>query len=117
MTNESMTQRLVAAYEAIGRECNMPVSAVGSAFYDVYTNHPEIELYNEDLSHPAVAGSYLAALCHYATVFGKSPIGISYTSSVTEPDTVRILQEAAHKAIFGGSIVKPEYQTSSEEIN
>lgn len=53
------------------------VSAVGPAFLDVYTNHPEINLYNADNSHPSVAGSYLAALCHYAAIYGLSPLGLA----------------------------------------
>lgn len=115
-TPEQMTQMLAAAYEAIGDECGLTVSPVGSAFFDVYTNHPAINLYDPDLTHPSYAGSYLAALCHYAVIYGKSPIGVSYTYGVANAEEAKILQKAAHKAVFGESIVKEEYKTSSEGV-
>ena len=34
---------------------------------------PEIGLYDPDKSHPSYAGSCVAALCHYKTVFGEMP--------------------------------------------
>ncbi len=115
LTNETMTKKVAAAYEAIGRELDIPVSKAGSAFYDVYVNHPEIELYNADMLHPSPEGSYLAALCHYATVYGKSPVGVQYTYRL-KPETAKILQEAAHRTVFGSSIVTKEYEISSEGI-
>jgi hypothetical protein len=68
---------------------------------DVYTNHPEIELYHEDKTHPSAAGTYLAALCHYAKLYRKSPIGVSYRFGVENEEEALILQKAAHKAVFG----------------
>ncbi len=109
LTNETMTQKLAAAYEAIGEKLGLPVSPAGSAFYDITVNHPEIELYLNDKTHASEMGSYLAALCHYATLYGLSPIGVSYRMDLDEA-TAKILQEAAHKAVFGGSIVKDEYR-------
>ena len=111
-TNRTMTQKLAAAYEAIADEMGYGVSAVGSAFYDVYTNHPEIELYADDKSHTSVAGSYLAALCHYAKLYGLSPVGVKFAADL-DANTAKILQEAAHNAIFGDSIVEDEFRTSS----
>ena len=113
LTHESMTMKLAASYEAIAEECGMFLSPVGSAFYDVAKNHPEINLYNSDYSHPSPAGSYLAALCHYATVYGKSPVGVSYVCGVNTLEAAEILQQAAHKAVFGESIVTDEYRCSS----
>ena len=112
-TNETMTYKIGAAYEAIAAELESALSPAGSAFYDVYTNHPEIELYNDDKSHPSPAGSYLAALCHYATVYGKSPIGVSFVSRGISAEEALILQTAAHKAVFGGSIIPESYRQTS----
>ena len=44
-------------------------------------------------------GSYLAALCHYAVVFKKSPVGLSYDGGISDKEIVRILQETAEKAV------------------
>ncbi|MBE6536994.1 MAG: hypothetical protein E7673_03470 [Ruminococcaceae bacterium] len=115
-TPESMARFVAAAYEAIAAETGYTLSPVGSAFFDVYTNHPEIELYDPDLTHPSPTGSYLVALCHYATLFGRSPIGVKYTAGL-DAETALILQTAAYNAIYGESIVTDEYKTSSEGIH
>lgn len=112
-TNETMTYKIGAAYEAIAAELGAALSPAGSAFYDVYTNHPEIGLYQNDGSHPVLAGSYLAALCHYATVYGKSPIGVSFVPNGISAEVALILQTAAHRAVFGGSIIPESYRTTS----
>mgnify|MGYP002518074687 CR=1 FL=1 len=39
--------------------------------------HPEIELYDPDLTHPSYAGSCLAAMTHYRTLFGQVPADLS----------------------------------------
>ena len=104
-TNESMTKLLAGAYEAIAHECGLALSPAGTAFYDVYTHHPEIELYTEDGSHPSDIGTYLVALCHFATVYQISPVGLSYTGPVKDAETLRVLQRAAHDAVFGPSIL------------
>ncbi len=116
LDTDSMARTVAAAYEAIARETGYTNSPAGSAFLDVYTNHPEIELYDPDLTHPSATGSYLVALCHYATLFGRSPIGVEYTDGI-DADTALILQTAAHNAVFGESIVTDEYKTSSEGIH
>ena len=116
LNTDSMARTVAAAYEAIARETGYTNSPAGSAFLDVYTNHPEIELYDPDLTHPSATGSYLVALCHYATLFGRSPIGVEYTYGI-DADTALILQTAAHNAVFGESIVTDEYKTSSEGIH
>ena len=60
-TNESMTNLLSKSYEYIGNELNIKVANVGNAFYKIYTNEADIDLYDEDMSHPSYSGSFLAA--------------------------------------------------------
>lgn len=72
-TNSGMTQGLREAYSRAAEQLDAEVSNVGLCFYRVLSGHPEIELYNPDLSHPSYAGSCLAALCHYHTLFGEFP--------------------------------------------
>ena len=56
-TNPDMTQGLREAYARAAKQVNAEVSNVGLCFYRVLSEHPEIELYNPDLSHPANTGS------------------------------------------------------------
>ena len=57
-----MTQKLIASYGAIAEELSIDVSHVGTAFYDLYTNNPKLNVYDTDLSHPSAFGSYIVAV-------------------------------------------------------
>ena len=114
-TNESMTWRLAAAYTAIGEELHLPVAYVGLAFYDVYTNQSEIDLYRDDLSHPSYAGSYLAAATLVAKIFNDDLSKVTFTGDLSESEA-RILLEAARKAVFETPSIPDEYHVSSEGI-
>ena len=113
LTNHSMTQKLIAAYGAIASEVGAYVSHAGTAYYDVYNSTDEINLYVSDLYHPSKEGTYLVALTHYATVFGKSPIGVNH-KLFTNESLQSLMEKAAHKAVFGESILEEEYRTTSE---
>ncbi len=72
-TNESMTKLLAEAYGNAAKEIGADVAHVGQHFHKVYKAHPEIELYNEDKTHPSYKGSCLAALTLYKKIFGVLP--------------------------------------------
>ena len=106
------------AYFRVAKETKSIVAPVGVAWADVRTKAPSIELYIEDGSHPSPAGTYLAACVFYATIIGRSPVGLP--SKITgipvnldtalpvagktavlidlKPDQARILQQAAWDA-------------------
>ncbi len=67
---------LNGAYFAIASELGSQVAPVGMAWKNALTKNPKLELYQPDKSHPAVKGSYLAACVFYATLLGKSPVGL-----------------------------------------
>ncbi len=93
-TYDGMQSRLRESYLEMALDNEAEVSPVGAAWKYVRDNHPTINLYNADESHPSAAGSYLAACVHYASIFKKSPIGASYTYSLNTSDAA-ILQNAA----------------------
>ncbi len=73
------------------------VAPVGTAFARCVEEHPEIPIYEQDLYHADVTGSYLAALVFYATIFEESPVGAETefsTFSIPE-ETAAILQQIA----------------------
>ena len=98
-TNKGMTEDLREAYETLGETLEVPVSPVGTAFYDVHTHHKDIDLYDADTTHPSPAGSYLAALCHYATVTGDDPRNVTFNAGESD-ETAAVLKEAAYNACF-----------------
>ena len=115
LTNESMTWKLAAGYEAIGEELDVAVAHAGLAFYDIYTNHPEIEIYDADLTHPSYAGSYLAAATIFTRIFGIDPTTLDCNLEVPA-EHAPILMEAARKAVYETPAIPEEYITSSVDV-
>ncbi|MBP3666019.1 MAG: hypothetical protein J6K29_03095 [Clostridia bacterium] len=76
-TRESMTKGLHESYCRAAEIVHAEVSPVGLCFAAAAEKHPEIDLYDPDKSHPSYAGSCVAALCHYKTVFGEMPADLS----------------------------------------
>ncbi|MBO5111069.1 MAG: hypothetical protein IJW90_02000 [Clostridia bacterium] len=76
-TRESMTKGLYDAYCKAAELIHGEVSPVGLCFAKAVATAPEINLYDPDKSHPSYAGSCVAALCHYKTVFGEMPRDLS----------------------------------------
>ncbi len=111
-TNESMTWMISAAYEAIGAELGIDVAYAGLAFFDVYNNNKNINLYDEDLTHPNATGSYLAAMTIFAKITGVDPTTVSYNANLTD-SAAAVLKEAARKAVFETPEIPAQYKTSS----
>ncbi|MES2799151.1 MAG: PKD domain-containing protein [Bacteroidota bacterium] len=93
-TFNKMNGRLRKAYLRFMDSTEASMSAVGSAWRYVRENHPSINLYQADGSHPSVEGSYLAANVFYTSLFRKSPVGASYLGGL-DVTTAGILQNAA----------------------
>ncbi len=89
-----MTQQLADAYTAAAKANGMKVIPVGLAFARAIAAKPDLELYIADKRHPTLAGTYLAACTTYAALWGKNPVGLSYTAGLPA-DVVRVLQTAA----------------------
>lgn len=114
-TNESMTWKIAAAYQAIGRELDVPVVYVGLAFFDVYTTHSEINLYDEDKHHASKVGYYLSGLTLFAGIFRMDPTTLTYNGNATA-EQAAILREAAKKAAFTPPEIPKDYQIHSENV-
>ena len=76
-TRLSMTKGLYDSYCHAAQLVHGEVSPVGLCFAKAVETTPEIDLYDPDKSHPSYAGSCVAALCHYKTVFGEMPHDLS----------------------------------------
>ena len=86
-------------YLAIAQELNVTLAPVGTAWYIAQKDPATPELWQEDGSHPTVAGSYLAANVFYATIFFQGPVGLSYMGGLSK-DQASHLQEIASKAVL-----------------
>lgn len=116
LTGESMTLLIAAAYEAIAAELEMEVAHVGYAFREVYLKDVDgLDIYHEDLTHPSVSGSYLAAMTIFAKLTGMDPITVDQSCSLPEAHT-RIMKEAARRAVFETPSLPEEYVTDSKKL-
>lgn len=78
---------------------NAAAAPVGVVWKYVRAMYPAIELYDADESHPALAGSYLAACTFYTSLFHKSPIGAAFPSGIDSLTATQI-QNSAHVIFF-----------------
>jgi hypothetical protein len=83
------------AYETIGRNLRATVVPVGRAWEQFLRAHDEPALHDRDQSHPTVAGSYLAACCFCAILFGENPVGINDDIDGVPACGRAVLQKAA----------------------
>jgi hypothetical protein len=74
---ENQQKVLDYAYMSIAAELRTPVIPVGIAWPKLRSESPSLNLYADDGSHPAPAGTYLAACLIYASLFGETPEGLS----------------------------------------
>jgi hypothetical protein len=97
-----MTARIGEAYGTLAREIGSPVAPAGRAFAIAHDEHPEIELYRADGSHPSEAGSYLVACTVAGVVSGHDPRELRYVVPGLSRDRARALREIASRAIHAG---------------
>lgn len=75
------------------------VSPVGGTWKYIRQNHPTIELYDPDGSHPSLAGSYAAACSFFASVFKKDPTTVTYNGGLPAA-TAALIRQAAKAVVF-----------------
>jgi hypothetical protein len=89
-----MTQQLAEQYTLAGNANHALVIPAGLAFARAISARPTLELYQPDLRHPSLAGTYLAAVTVFGAVTGKSPIGNTYTAGL-DSELAGFLQKTA----------------------
>jgi hypothetical protein len=92
-----MTALLAEQYTIAGNANDALVIPAGLAFANAIAKDATLELYQDDKRHPTLEGTYLAACTSYAALYGKSPIGLSYTAGLPA-ERVKLLQTAAWEA-------------------
>lgn len=98
-TFEGMQARLRESYLQMAADNHAIVAPAGMAWKASWNIDSLINLWSADNSHPSIEGSYLTACVFYATIFRKSPIGLSYTPLSSSPTTL-FLQTVAHNTVF-----------------
>jgi len=94
------------AYFDVARELKASVAPVGMAWKKALAADPHLVLHQSDESHPNPTGSYLAACVLYATLFGKTPVGLPgelkkwpWVLARVAPDQAKQLQAVAWQTV------------------
>lgn len=77
LTPRTMAVKLQEAYAKVADTVGADRAPVGQCFWEISETHPEIDLYDPDLTHPSYAGNCLSAMTHYRTIFGEMPADLS----------------------------------------
>ncbi len=97
-TYEGMQERLTESYTEMAENNESLLAPVGIAWKNIREEHPEIDLYSGDGSHPSMKGSYLAACVFYSILFSDDPTTEYYPDGMNN-DEAEIIQEFALNAI------------------
>jgi hypothetical protein len=76
--NETTAEEIAAAYSKIGQDLGAKVAPVALALRRSFRERPDLHLYAADGKHASWAGIYLTGCVLYATIFGRSPAGLTY---------------------------------------
>lgn len=98
-TYEGMQQALRNNYVTLANFNDAWTSPVGVVWATVRDEHPTIDLYVDDGSHPSVAGTYLAACVFYCTLFHEPCTAATFNSSL-DPATAATLRGIASSTVL-----------------
>lgn len=96
----SMQSQINTGYLVLARDLGIPVAPVGYAWSLVQTQNPGLELWQQDGSHPAEQGTYLAACVFYTVLFQETPQGLNYRAGLSK-EIAQSLQKFASDAVLG----------------
>ena len=86
---------ITAAYTSIAEELGATLVPVGLAWERFLREHDEPVLHDKDMSHPTLAGSYLAACVFFAVLLRRSPVGIAAEIKSLSAEAAALLQRTA----------------------
>lgn len=98
-TYESMDNLVTQRILEMANNYSGIASPAGPLWRYLRENHPDIQLYDTDGSHPSLAGSYAAACSFYTVLFRNDPTLISYDAGLPS-NVVTAIREAAKTIVF-----------------
>lgn len=88
-------EALTSAYAASAVELGATLVPVGMVWERFLSTHDEPALHDADNSHPALAGSYLAACVFLIALLNEDPVGIDVPVKGLDADTAALLRQSA----------------------
>ncbi|WP_430614041.1 PKD domain-containing protein [Flavobacterium sp. JP2137] len=94
-----MDNLLQQRYTTMATDNRGILAPVAAVWRYLITNHPEIDLYSADESHPSLAGSMAAAYTFYSIFFQKTPNSATYNSGLPN-STINAIKNAVQQVVF-----------------
>jgi hypothetical protein len=94
-TYEGMQLAIDTGYANIGHELKTQMAPVGYAWLKMRQQNPQMNLWQEDGSHPNEQGTYLAACVFYTVIYRESPEGLSHAGNLSKADALLLQKVAA----------------------
>jgi hypothetical protein len=94
-------QAITTAYATIAAELGATLVPVGMVWERFLRTHDRPLLHDADGSHPALAGSYLAACVFLVALLGENPVGIDVPVKGLDAETAALLRQAAWDSCEG----------------
>ena len=98
-TYEGMDSLLNLRYRMMASDNQAILSPVGAVWRYLRQNHPQLELYSADGSHPSLAGTYAAACSFYSAFFRKDPTTVSFNPGIPATDAC-LIRAAAREIVY-----------------
>jgi len=98
-TYNDMQNQLIIGYTGISLELGVPIIPVGKGWAIARRQANPLNLWQDDGSHPNEKGTYLAACVFYASIFHKSPEGLTFMNGLSQEDVNRIQSIAASSVV------------------
>jgi hypothetical protein len=92
-----MQERITKGYMQLSKATGgYPIAPVGIVWQEMRTLHPTVNLYEPDLFHPTIYGSYISATTLFSSTHNLSPKGAKHPKKI-EDSLALIIEELAFK--------------------
>ena len=112
-TYEGMDSMLYERYVYMAEANDASVCPVGRVWRSLRENHPEIELYQSDGSHPSVAGTYAAACAFAVMFFHGDPLTVTYSPDDLPVEVAGVIRQTVHEVVWQQ---QPHWQRPRPEV-
>jgi len=83
-------EMISSAFHGLGQKLEVDVVPAGEAWFEARRLRPDLQLYDQDGSHPAPLGTYLTALTFYRAITGQPVTGLPPRLISTDKDDERL---------------------------
>lgn len=97
-----MQRKVIENTIEIGEIFELLIAPVGFAWNALIYSGNEIKLFEDDLTHPTVEGSYLAASVIFSTIFNLPVTNNSYSAEISS-ENASYMQNIATESVFNSS--------------